>query len=98
TAVAIERAVDLLHARSAGEPVPVRLSLPTFDPLGGEDITDAVVVDRLAAWLADEIVSLGVPRRFARGLVERGFLLPVLDGLDEMDPDGAPPERAAAVV
>jgi hypothetical protein len=83
--------------------VPVRLSLPAFDPAPGEQNLDEVltkrVVERLEQWLAGHLVATyGVAATTAEALVTQGWVLPVLDGLDEMDPPGVWPARAAAVL
>ncbi len=80
--------------------VPVRLSLPAFDP--GDDADGAaaeVVSARLDDWLTRHLVTtFGLPTNVAATLVTGGWILPVLDGLDEMDPDDAEPRRAASVI
>lgn len=86
TVLAVKLVRDLIALGSG--PVPVRLSLPTFDP----------TTTRLDAWLADQLAKLGVPPKLARQLVTERRILPVLDGLDEMDPDDRSPERASAVL
>lgn len=85
--------------------VPVRLSLPAFDPAAGENNPDDVpaqrVAERLAAWLARHLVTVygyAVAEKTASALVDKGWVLPVLDGLDEMDVGGEPPRRARAVL
>jgi len=83
--------------------VPVRLSLPAFDPAPGEENLDEVrpgrVAKRLEQWLADHLVTVyGIASTTAEALVTPGWILPVLDGLDEMDPTGVWPSRAAAVL
>jgi hypothetical protein len=83
--------------------VPVRLSLPAFDPLLGEenleDVAAEEVATRLEHWLAGHICTVyGVAETTAAALVTQGRILPVLDGLDEMDSAGAWPARAAAVL
>ena len=80
--------------------VPVRLSLPAFDP-GVDDgqIDSNVVAARLDAWIASQLrEAYGLSERVAIGLVAAGWILPVLDGLDEMDSDEGNPVRAAAAV
>ncbi|MEU2390402.1 NACHT domain-containing protein [Streptomyces sp. NPDC007369] len=90
TVLAIELILSLLEERQAGEPVPVRLSL------AGWDTTRA-----LDTWLADELADVyRVPRATAKYLADQGCVLPVLDGLDEMDTrigDGGPSRAAAAL-
>jgi len=67
--------------------VPVHVSLTRFDP----DQT-------FEHWLRDELVEqFDLTRREARLLIGGGHVLPVLDGLDEMD-DGAVPSRAERAV
>jgi hypothetical protein len=78
--------------------VPVRLSLPAFDPGVSEGQIDSdVVAYRLDAWIASQLQeAYGLSERVAIGLVAEGWILPVLDGLDEMDSDDGNPVRAAA--
>jgi NACHT domain len=80
--------------------VPVRLSLPSFNPGDDSDkVTDEVVSDRLDRWLVQHLKTVfGLRAEVAATLMEGGWILPVLDGLDEMDPDDAEPRRAAAVI
>ncbi|WP_410646506.1 NACHT domain-containing protein [Amycolatopsis sp. cmx-4-54] len=76
--------------------VPVRLSLPSFSypPQQTRDVRE-----RLDAWIADQLTSIyGVPRSVAEALVRGGWILPILDGLDEMDGDTADPRRAVEVI
>ncbi|MGH3792692.1 MAG: hypothetical protein ACRDQ9_18240 [Pseudonocardiaceae bacterium] len=61
--------------------VPVRLSLPAFDP--GDD-PDEVVSGRLDRWLIQHLRTVfGLRATVAAALVADGRILPVLDGLDE---------------
>jgi predicted NACHT family NTPase len=47
-------------------------------------------------WLVDQVVDgYGLPRATAKELVRDRRIVPLLDGLDEMDADGAEPTRAA---
>lgn len=82
TSAAILVTLSLLAQRRAGEPVPVLLSLASWDP----DEQD------LETWIAHRI-SVDHPAfrkrgvhgpEAARALVERGSVLPVLDALDEV--------------
>jgi len=89
TVLALHFLVSLLEERRAGDPVPLRLSLTGVNP--DHELTD---------WLVHELVS-----RFshlspvvAEALVRQRRILPVLDGLDEMDTDDEPTKRAAAAV
>jgi hypothetical protein len=83
--------------------VPVRISLPAFDPADGADNLDGLAADvvsaRLDDWLVKHLVAVfGLSPNVAIKLVADGRILPVLDGLDEMDVDDAEPRRAAAVI
>lgn len=66
------------------------LSLPGWDP--NVDRVTTATGDDLAAsldnWITAQLVeTYGLPRRHAHRLVSHLWVLPVLDGLDEMDPD-----------
>ncbi|MGH3754972.1 MAG: hypothetical protein ACRDRP_20195 [Pseudonocardiaceae bacterium] len=96
TVLAIHLVLDLAAAvlAAAGDTrslprVPVRLSLPAFDPGDDADKAAAEVVSaRLDGWLTRHLVTtFGLPTTVAATLVTDGWILPVLDGLDEMDPD-----------
>lgn len=90
-------AIDLVLAladprtRSSTAPVPVRLSMASWAEVGA--LPDADGSSRragqpglLAAWLVRALVDVyGLSRTGARSLVDAGMILPVLDGLDEMD-------------
>jgi len=80
--------------------VPVRLSLPAFDPGNDVDVVAAEVVSaRLDRWLIRHLgTAFGLPAKVAATLVTDGWILPVLDGLDEMDFDDTVPRRAASVI
>jgi hypothetical protein len=107
TVLAIQLVLDLAAAvlamadtTSPLPRVPVRLSLPAFDP--GDDVDMAaakVVSERLDRWLIRHLVTVfGLRARVAATLVKQGWILPILDGLDEMDLDDTVPRRAAAVI
>lgn len=94
-----------LSSQEAGRRVvvPVRLSLPAFNLALGEDNPDNVpaeqVAKQLEQWLAGHLLTVyGVGETTGTALVTQGWVLPVLDGLDEMDPPGAWPAREAAVL
>lgn len=76
TFLAMILAVGLLRQWSPGEPVPVLLSLSSWDPL----------VESLDDWMVREIASLyyGGRQRTPRTLLTMRLLLPMLDGLDEL--------------
>lgn len=97
TVLALHLLVRVLEERSVGRlgpdgrawPVPVRFSLAAFDP----HLT-------LEQWLVRQLVERfkPLPEAVASQLVEGRRILPVLDGLDEMDLDEGAPERAAAAI
>ncbi|MEO7193790.1 MAG: hypothetical protein ABIZ05_03055 [Pseudonocardiaceae bacterium] len=80
--------------------VPVRVSLPAFDPGADSDMVRPTVLStRLDDWLIQHLVTVfGLTATVAAALVTGGWILPVLDGLDEMDHDGTAPRRAASVI
>ncbi|MEL5954114.1 NACHT domain-containing protein [Streptomyces sp. CLV115] len=87
TVLALELMQALLEGRSEGDPVPVRIPLAHWDTT---EPLDTLLKRRLA-----EAYGLRVDK--AAGLVKHGMVLPVLDGLDEMDPlrpDGTPDPEA----
>ena len=103
TVLANQLLLDLLSRASpagAQKRVPVRLSLPAFDPgTDAEQIDSGIIAARLDAWIVSHLVGVfGASPRAASLLVQRNWILPVLDGLDEMDPGAGDPARAAAVL
>ncbi|WP_405681831.1 NACHT domain-containing protein [Streptomyces sp. NBC_00057] len=94
TVLALELMLALIDHRAEGDPVPVRIPLAQWD-------TDQPLTTLLVQRLID---AYKWPAGMAAGLVDHGMVLPVLDGLDEMDPlraDGTPdPDapRARAVL
>ncbi len=88
-------ALHLLLAVLAGpdrtdtDPVPVRLSLTGWD-----------TVQPLHGWIAEQVSerfrAWGITPADARVLVDQHRILPIMDGLDEMDPDGTPVGRRRA--
>ncbi|MBW0009009.1 MAG: NTPase, partial [Pseudonocardiales bacterium] len=98
TVLAIQLVLDLtavvLDLADGGPPlprVPVRLSLPAFDPGGDSDLAAAKVLStKLDDWLVRHLVTaFGLTAAVAAALVTGGWILPILDGLDEMDRDDA---------
>ncbi|MFD8788409.1 NACHT domain-containing protein [Kitasatospora sp. NPDC059599] len=90
TVLALELMLGLLECRGPHDPVPVRLALASWD-------TTVPLED----WLAGELVDIyRLSRGTARALVEQRRVLPILDGLDEMDAAGTPrrSSRAAAAL
>ncbi|MEV6408680.1 NACHT domain-containing protein [Streptomyces bobili] len=90
TAVATELLLGLLDADPDG-PVPLRISLTSWD-----------TTTPFEEWLAQEVRSQLPPKvlslRTAHELVRRRRILPVLDGLDEMDTGLAAPLRLRAAM
>ena len=79
TVLAMELMIALLEQRRAEDPVPVRIPLPEWPPEAGFTDFLTEVLHRTYRW----------SKRKARSLVKEGWVLPVLDGLDEMDPPRA---------
>jgi hypothetical protein len=87
TVLAIELVLSLIrHCEGSGQaedPVPLRVSLGSWH--GDQD---------LEGWLTERLImDHGVLPVTARDLVERRRILPILDGLDEMDPDFSAEDR-----
>ncbi|MGX1772556.1 hypothetical protein ACWIGW_10610 [Nocardia brasiliensis] len=95
TVSALHLTLDLLRERTAAAdhqrvdvPVPVRVNASGWDGTAA-----------LSGWVALRLRSdYGLHLRVARALVDTGRILPVLDGLDEMDAPDAEPKRACAVL
>ncbi|MFE4540043.1 NACHT domain-containing protein [Streptomyces scopuliridis] len=85
TVLALELVLLLLQRRRPEQPVPVRLSLAEWDP----DIP-------LERWLVRQVSeTYSLRLRTAEALVAQRLVLPVLDGLDEMDGEAGSSMRAA---
>ncbi|MFF0216112.1 NACHT domain-containing protein [Streptomyces vinaceus] len=91
TLLAIHLVLALLsdRTRSRTDPVPVRFSLAGWSP-------ELPLQRWLAEQVADRFVAEGISRRRAVALIERRRILPVLDGLDEMDAADTPLARSRA--
>ncbi|MBK3563177.1 NACHT domain-containing NTPase, partial [Streptomyces sp. MBT62] len=94
TVLALELLLALIQGRNEGDPVPVRI------PLSRWDTERQSLPDLLQQRLVE---AYDWPPDLAAGLVRHHLVLPVLDGLDEMDPlvNGSPDPaapRATAVV
>ena len=96
TVLALELLVKLLERRRdrtgdigiESKRVPIRLSLPTWN-------TDQSLQD----WLISELITrYRLAEQIVRGLIGSGYILPVLDGLDEMDNEEGVRTRAIAAV
>jgi hypothetical protein len=107
TVLATQLVLDLITALPTDDPspghplkVPLRISLPSFDPPIDpyHSQPDQVAAD-LRGWIIDYLVDVhGLRPRTAQSLLNQGWILPVLDGLDEMDVGGRNPVRATAVI
>lgn len=89
TVLALSLILGLAKERSPQEPVPVRLTAASWP---GSEIRD---------WLQTHLTDVyRLPRREAARLVDANLVLPVIDGLDEMDPGTTPgyTSRAAALL
>jgi hypothetical protein len=89
TTLAVQLLLQLLEGWHAGEPVPVLFSLSSWYPHTQSRVQD---------WLADQLVQtypnlLTFGADAAQKLADQGWLLPVLDGLDEI-----PSERRGEVI
>jgi len=83
TTLAMQLLLELLATRQPREPIPVLLSL------AGWDIT---IHPRLHDWLGERLAEdypslLAFGPKVAQALAERGHILPILDGLDELPSD-----------
>ncbi|WP_329347246.1 NACHT domain-containing protein [Streptomyces sp. NBC_01261] len=95
TVLALELLLALCKGRAADDPIPVRI------PLSRWDTERQSLPDLLQQRLVE---AHDWPKALAAGLIDHGMVLPVLDGLDEMDaplPDGSPdpaaPRATAAI-
>lgn len=91
TLLALDLLLGLLSHphRTQADPVPIRLSLAGWD-------TDRPLTDWLADQLHQNFRDHGLSLADAAVLVEQHRILPVLDGLDEMDTDATPAGRRRA--
>ncbi len=84
TVLAIELMLGLLKDRSADAPVPVRMSAASLD-------TSRPARSAIAECITEHLTqAYRMPEAAARELVAARMVLPVLDGLDEMDSAEAP--------
>lgn len=77
--------------------VPVRLSLPSFI-VPTSTVDAGLLRAALDDWMTRQLTVRGTPKAIARALVDNGWVLPILDGLDEMDPDDGDAPRAQQVL
>jgi hypothetical protein len=94
TVLAVKLILGLLNGRHADDPVPVRMSAASLD-------TSRPPETAVADWLTEHLLqAYRLPVAAARQLVAARMILPVLDGLDEMDAVEAPgyASRAGLVI
>ncbi|MEV6273333.1 NACHT domain-containing protein [Kribbella sp. NPDC051936] len=97
TVLVLRMLLDLAAERPSSGTVdhcrtPVRLSLASFTTTASAVTEVRAEFDR---WIADQLVEVhGVRPTTANALVAGGWVLPILDGLDEMDPDDGVNVRA----
>lgn len=85
----LERHLGALADKSTPIAVPCLFNLPSWDPES----------DDLADWLETQIIErFRVSRKIASTLINHGRILPVLDGLDEMDAQDAEKKRSNGAV
>ncbi|MEU7588830.1 NACHT domain-containing protein [Micromonospora sp. NPDC049230] len=84
TVFAMLLTLGLIGRRTAGEPVPVLLSIHLWD---GAERLDDFVARRLAEDHCDVLAVHGDPPALARRLVKEKRILPILDGFDELPAD-----------
>jgi len=84
TILLVRLILDLLAQRQPGQAVPIMLTMGSWNP-EQEDL-----YAWMERWLTTDNPALAAPwpgtrrRSRARALIEEGFILPLLDGLDEM--------------
>jgi hypothetical protein len=88
TVAATQLMAHLMDGWQDGDPVPVRIPLSTWN-------TELTLVDWLSGYLKE--MGLVRSRTVARQLLDDRLVLPILDGLDEMDPPDAPPGKTRAL-
>ncbi|MFE7402682.1 NACHT domain-containing protein [Streptomyces sp. NPDC057557] len=102
TVLALELLLALLEERRPEDPVPVRLPLASWDllsathrgtaPSMGASHAPGEAVKVVGAWVCRHLVDTyrEISPTAAAALMDAGLILPVLDGLDEMDAGDTP--------
>ncbi|MBU2665456.1 NACHT domain-containing protein [Actinoplanes bogorensis] len=100
TVLAIELLINLCRqppAAGTHRRAPLRLSASTFP--GSDEGSPEHVNGVLDAWMTQQLITVyGQSRSTARELVRQGRILPVLDGLDEMDHGDGAARRARSLM
>jgi hypothetical protein len=99
TVLAIELLLALIKNRRERDPVPVRMSLASWTRMPTAAATPHDIGDAVRLWMRQHLMdTFQLSRVAATALVEDGLILPILDGLDEMDPgDGDTPRARRAM-
>ncbi|UOZ11352.1 hypothetical protein [Amycolatopsis sp. WQ 127309] len=93
----LDLAADSL-ATGRDQAVPLRLSLSAF-AVPDAETPPVDVRARLDAWIAEHLTNVyGVKQATAQALVKGDWIIPVLDGLDEIDPEDGLPLKARRVL
>ncbi len=88
TVLAIQLTRELLRHRQSGQPVPVLLSLSSWDPLRlHPHVWMAWQLEQTHPSLRTTVDMAGQSMTLALHMIRMGHILPVLDGLDEMAPN-----------
>ncbi|MFI9030267.1 NACHT domain-containing protein [Streptomyces sp. NPDC053560] len=94
TILALELVLGLLQDRKSGDKVPLRLALSSWSELRSRDSTtqhDNDPSQVLREWVCRNLGNdYGLSAIAAKVLFDAGKVLPILDGLDEMDTDDRP--------
>ncbi|TCO33064.1 NACHT domain-containing protein [Kribbella steppae] len=91
TVLAIELIMALLANRMPGDPVPIRLTASSWDLNAGPSMQPSAATQQMKNWVTAHLVeAYRLPQRAAQALVDAGRVLPVVDGLDELDPTDRP--------
>ncbi|WP_405596510.1 NACHT domain-containing protein [Streptomyces sp. NBC_00081] len=102
TVLALELLLALLEERKPEDPVPVRLPLASWDTLpvahpgtgpsmsAGTALDPGEAVQVIRAWVCRHLSRYRISPTTAEALMDAGLILPVLDGLDEMDAGDTP--------
>jgi hypothetical protein len=85
TMLAVELVLDLMKRRTPGGPVPVLVSLSSWDP-ERQDLHCWLERQLLAdyPWLRQGSPESGASTTQARALLDRALIMPILDGFDEI--------------
>ena len=106
TVLTLDLTLQMMRAQHEASPndsgtIPLRLSLSSFlgwDQLEANREPD-YIAKKIETWIISEFqTATNQPKYIARALIRSGLVLPILDGLDEMDRDDTTPENAMALL